>query len=60
MVNLGGYQLHLYCVGEGKPTVILSAGAGDLSTDTRRASDDDPDPLARHRSSGKVLWTDVR
>jgi len=33
MVNLGGYQLHLYCVGEGKPTVILSAGAGDLSTD---------------------------
>jgi pimeloyl-ACP methyl ester carboxylesterase len=25
LVDVGGYQLHLYCVGEGSPTVILEA-----------------------------------
>jgi pimeloyl-ACP methyl ester carboxylesterase len=33
LIDLGGYNLHLYCTGAGKPTVVLSAGAGDLSTD---------------------------
>lgn len=32
MVDVGGYQLHLYCLGEGQPTVVLEAGQGDFST----------------------------
>jgi pimeloyl-ACP methyl ester carboxylesterase len=32
-VDLGGYRLHLYCTGQGTPTVVLSAGAGDFATD---------------------------
>lgn len=30
MVDVGGYKLHISCVGSGSPTVILDAGAGDL------------------------------
>lgn len=33
LVDLGGYRLHLHCTGSGSPTVLLSAGAGDFSTD---------------------------
>ena len=33
LIDLGGYRLHLNCTGNGSPTVVLSAGAGDLSTD---------------------------
>src|SRR5262245_16812874 len=28
-VDVGGYRLHLRCVGEGGPVVVLDAGAGD-------------------------------
>lgn len=28
MVDVGGYRLHLYCVGEGTPTVVMDAGLG--------------------------------
>ena len=28
MVDIGGYRLHLYCLGEGRPTVIMNAGLG--------------------------------
>ncbi|HUV89864.1 MAG TPA: alpha/beta hydrolase [Anaerolineae bacterium] len=31
MVDVGGYQLHIYCLGSGSPTVVLEAGAGDFS-----------------------------
>jgi pimeloyl-ACP methyl ester carboxylesterase len=31
LIDLGGYKLHLNCTGQGKPTVVLSAGAGDAS-----------------------------
>ncbi len=27
--DLGGYRLHLYCIGQGSPTVILEAGAAN-------------------------------
>lgn len=30
MVDVGGYQMHLYCQGEGSPTVILEAGQGNM------------------------------
>jgi pimeloyl-ACP methyl ester carboxylesterase len=33
LVDLGGYRLHLHCTGQGTPTVVLSAGAGDFATD---------------------------
>lgn len=29
LVDVGGYRLHLYCLGEGSPTVILEAGGGN-------------------------------
>jgi pimeloyl-ACP methyl ester carboxylesterase len=28
MVDVGGYQLHLFCQGTGSPTVVMEAGAG--------------------------------
>jgi len=31
MVDMGGYKMHLYCTGEGNPTVILAAGLDDYS-----------------------------
>ncbi len=33
MVDVGGYQLHLRCVGTGSPTVVLDAGLGGTSLD---------------------------
>ena len=33
LIDLGGYKLHLNCTGRGSSTVVLSAGAGDFSTD---------------------------
>lgn len=31
MVDVGGYELHIHCEGEGSPAVILEAGAGAFS-----------------------------
>jgi pimeloyl-ACP methyl ester carboxylesterase len=31
LVSVNGHQMHIYCVGEGSPTVILEAGFGDWS-----------------------------
>ena len=33
LVDVGGYRLHLQCVGEGSPTVVLEAVSGGLSLD---------------------------
>jgi pimeloyl-ACP methyl ester carboxylesterase len=33
MVDVGGYSLHIQCVGEGSPTVVLDAGLGGTSLD---------------------------
>ena len=33
MVDVGGYRLHLLCVGTGGPTVVLDAGLGGTSLD---------------------------
>src|SRR3982750_8546 len=33
LVDVGGYRLHLYCVGEGTPTVVLDAGLGGGALD---------------------------
>lgn len=30
-VDVGGYRLHLFCVGEGSPTVVIETGWGDWS-----------------------------
>jgi pimeloyl-ACP methyl ester carboxylesterase len=29
LVDIGGYKRHIYCIGQGSPTVILDAGLGD-------------------------------
>jgi pimeloyl-ACP methyl ester carboxylesterase len=31
MVDVGGYRLHINCVGQGSPTVVLDAGLGEMS-----------------------------
>jgi len=31
LVDMGGYQMHIYCTGQGSPTVMLEAGSGDSS-----------------------------
>ncbi|MFN0072701.1 MAG: alpha/beta fold hydrolase [Chloroflexota bacterium] len=31
MIDVGGYRLHLHCVGTGSPTVVIDAGLGDWS-----------------------------
>jgi pimeloyl-ACP methyl ester carboxylesterase len=31
MVDVGGYSLHINCVGHGSPTVVLDAGSGEMS-----------------------------
>src|ERR671911_2686664 len=31
MVDVGGYSLHIKCVGQGSPTVVLDAGLGNFS-----------------------------
>jgi pimeloyl-ACP methyl ester carboxylesterase len=31
MVDVGGYRLHINCVGQGSPTVVLDSGWGDFS-----------------------------
>jgi len=33
MVDVGGYRLHINCVGQGSPTVILESGLGNMSAD---------------------------
>jgi len=33
LVDIGGYRLHLYCMGRGTPTIVLIPGAGDYSFD---------------------------
>src|SRR5688500_4644430 len=32
MVDVGGYRLHINCVGTGSPTVVIDSGLGDWST----------------------------
>ena len=31
LVDVGGYKMHINCIGQGSPTVILEAGLGDYS-----------------------------
>ncbi len=33
LVDIGGHRLHLHCVGQGSPTVVLDAGLGAFSLD---------------------------
>ena len=33
LIDVGGFRLHIYCVGSGSPTVILDAGLGGTSLD---------------------------
>lgn len=33
MVDVGGHELHINCIGQGSPTVILESGLGNMSAD---------------------------
>lgn len=32
LVDVGGYRLHIHCIGAGEPTVVLEGGTGEWST----------------------------
>lgn len=32
LVDVGGYKMHIYCTGQGSPTVIMAAGFSEFST----------------------------
>lgn len=36
LVDIGGYRLHIYCVGEGVPTIIFDSGVGGFSLEWSR------------------------
>ena len=36
LVDVGGYRLHIYCVGEGVPTIIFDSGVGGFSLEWSR------------------------
>src|SRR5215212_9078033 len=40
MIDVGGYSLHINCVGQGSPTVVLDAGWGDFSAPWVRVQQD--------------------
>lgn len=33
MIDVGGYRLHIYCTGQGEPTVVMESGMSGWSTD---------------------------
>ena len=35
MVNIGTHRLHIYCAGQGNPTVVMDTGFGDTSDKLR-------------------------
>src|SRR5690606_39939748 len=35
LVDVGGHSLHILCIGEGSPTVVLETGLGDASINFR-------------------------
>jgi pimeloyl-ACP methyl ester carboxylesterase len=37
LIDVGGYKMHINCMGQGSPTVILDAGLGDTYTTWRKA-----------------------
>ncbi len=40
LVDVGGYRMHIYCQGEGSPTVIVDSGLGDFSLSWSRVQPD--------------------
>jgi pimeloyl-ACP methyl ester carboxylesterase len=35
LVDIGGYRMHIHCMGSGSPTVVLNSGAGGFSAEWR-------------------------
>ena len=52
LVDVGGHRLHLHCVGQGSPTVVLDAGLGAFSLDWGASSPRLPRPPAFARTTG--------
>ncbi len=49
LVDVGGHRLHVYCVGQGSPTVVLDAGLGAFSLDWGVSPDRHDHPRLRVR-----------
>lgn len=39
LIDVGGYNLHLHCIGQGTPTVVMEHGLGSSSSDWRRVQE---------------------
>src|SRR5918912_1567066 len=46
IVDVGGYSLHINCVGQGSPTVVLDGGSGEMSASWSWCSGRSPIPHA--------------
>src|SRR5215213_3639030 len=46
MVDVGDYSLHIHCVGQGSPTVVLDGGSGEMSASWSWCSGRSPIPHA--------------
>ena len=57
-MDVGGYELHIYCEGTGTPTVILEAGQGGLSLTGRGFSQKLPNPRDRAYDRAGVAWSE--
>jgi len=53
MVDVGGYSLHINCVGQGSPTVVLDSGLGDFSAQWVRCSGRSPVPHVCAPTTGR-------
>ena len=51
LVDVGGYRMHLHCVGQGSPTVVLDAGLDAFSLDWVRSSHRSPHQHAFARTT---------
>src|SRR5947209_1660588 len=60
LIDLGGYRLHLLCLGRGEPTIVLIPGAGDFSFDWALVQ---PTLARRHRvcayDRGGEAWSNL-
>src|SRR5215211_5017014 len=60
MVDVGGYSLHVNCVGQGSPTVLLDAGSGEFSAQWVRVQQEvsDTTRMCAYDSAG-MGWSEM-
>jgi hypothetical protein len=53
IVDVGGYNVHVLCMGEGSPTILLDAWAGAWTTDWSTTSSCAP---TAHSATARSSW----